>query len=185
MVACNTASAFALDTIEKEIDIPIIGVVKPGAKSAVESTKNKRIGIIGTEGTIKSELYTQYIHSIDPEITVVGKACPLFVPLVEEGMLHDSVTDEVASRYLESMKEENIDSLILGCTHYPLLRSTVGKIMGPEVNLVNPAYETAISLDANINNPNKEQAEEKFKEFANSIMPLHIEKINQINIEEY
>lgn len=105
VVACNTASAFALDTIEKEIDIPIIGVVKPGAKSAVESTKNKRIGIIGTEGTIKSELYTQYIHSIDPEITVVGKACPLFVPLVEEGMLHDSVTDEVASRYLESMKE--------------------------------------------------------------------------------
>ena len=199
VVACNTASAFALDTIEKEIDIPIIGVVKPGAKSAVESTKNKRIGIIGTEGTIKSELYTQYIHSIDPEITVVGKACPLFVPLVEEGMLHDSVTDEVASRYLESMKEENIDSLILGCTHYPLLRSTVGKIMGPEVNLVNPAYETAISLDGHLRQngiradkdakPEYEfyvsDAEEKFKEFANSIMPLHIEKINQINIEEY
>ena len=193
VVACNTASAFALDTIEKEIDIPIIGVVKPGAKSAVESTKNKRIGIIGTEGTIKSELYTQYIHSIDPEITVVGKACPLFVPLVEEGMLHDSVTDEVASRYLESMKEENIDSLILGCTHYPLLRSTVGKIMGPEVNLVNPAYETAISLDGLLRQngiradkdakPEYEfyvsDAEEKFKEFANSIMPLHIEKINQ------
>lgn len=199
VVACNTASAFALDTIEKEIDIPIIGVVKPGAKSAVESTKNKRIGIIGTEGTIKSELYTQYIRSIDPEITVVGKACPLFVPLVEEGMLHDSVTDEVASRYLESMKEENIDSLILGCTHYPLLRSTVGKIMGPEVNLVNPAYETAISLDGLLRQngiradkdakPEYEfyvsDAEEKFKEFANSIMPLHIEKINQINIEEY
>lgn len=199
VVACNTASAFALDTIEKEIDIPIIGVVKPGAKSAVESTKNKRIGIIGTEGTIKSELYTQYIYSIDPEITVVGKACPLFVPLVEEGMLHDSVTDEVASRYLESMKEENIDSLILGCTHYPLLRSTVGKIMGPEVNLVNPAYETAISLDGLLRQngiradkdakPEYEfyvsDAEEKFKEFANSIMPLHIEKINQINIEEY
>ena len=199
VVACNTASAFALDTIEKEIDIPIIGVVKPGAKSAVESTKNKRIGIIGTEGTIKSELYTQYIHIIDPEITVVGKACPLFVPLVEEGMLHDSVTDEVASRYLESMKEENIDSLILGCTHYPLLRSTVGKIMGPEVNLVNPAYETAISLDGLLRQngiradkdakPEYEfyvsDAEEKFKEFANSIMPLHIEKINQINIEEY
>lgn len=163
MVACNTASAFALDTIEKEIDIPIIGVVKPGAKSAVESTKNKRIGIIGTEGTIKSELYTQYIHSIDPEITVVGKACPLFVPLVEEGMLHDSVTDEVASRYLESMKEENIDSLILGCTHYPLLRSTVGKIMGPEVNLVNPAYETAISLDGLLRQRHKGRQRAKFR----------------------
>ena len=202
MVACNTASAFALDTIEKEIDIPIIGVVKPGAKSAVESTKNKRIGIIGTEGTIKSELYTQYIHSIDPEITVVGKACPLFVPLVEEGMLHDSVTDEVASRYLESMKEENIDSLILGCTHYPLLRSTVGKIMGPEVNLVNPAYETAIELKnvlereslANIcevDSPSSmyrfyvSDAADKFKAFANAILPFDITMTQQINIEQY
>ena len=161
VVACNTASAFALDTIEKEIDIPIIGVVKPGAKSAVESTKNKRIGIIGTEGTIKSELYTQYIHSIDPEITVVGKACPLFVPLVEEGMLHDSVTDEVASRYLESMKEENLDGLL----RQNGIRADKD---------AKPEYEFYVS-----------DAEEKFKEFANSIMPLHIEKINQINIEEY
>lgn len=130
VVACNTASAFALDTIEKELDIPAIGVVKPGAKSAVENTTNKRIGIIGTEGTINSELYTQYIHSIDPEVTVFGKACPLFVPLVEEGMLHDPVTDEIARRYLDEMKEKDIDSLILGCTHYPLLRSTIRKIMG-------------------------------------------------------
>ncbi len=84
VVACNTASAFALDAIESELDIPVIGVVKPGAKSAIENTKNKRIGIIGTEGTIKSELYTEYIHGKDPEITVIGKACPLFCPLVEE-----------------------------------------------------------------------------------------------------
>ncbi len=199
VVACNTASAFALDTIEKELDIPVIGVVKPGAKSAIENTKNKRIGIIGTEGTIKSELYAEYIHSIDPEISVIGKACPLFVPLVEEGMLHDSVTDEIASRYLAELKKKNIDSLILGCTHYPLLRSTVGKIMGPKVNLVNPAYETAISLDALLRQNGicaEEDAEpkyefyvsdaaDKFKEFANSIMPFHTDMINQINIEEY
>lgn len=146
VVACNTASAFALDTIEAELDIPVIGVVKPGAKSAIENTKNKRIGIIGTEGTIKSALYTEYIHGIDPEMTVIGKACPLFCPLVEEGMLHDSVTDEITRRYLDELKEQNIDSLILGCTHYPLLRSTIGKVMGERVNLVNPAYETAISL---------------------------------------
>ena len=82
VVACNTASAFALDTIEKELDIPVIGVVKPGAIAAIETTKNKRIGIIGTEGTIKSKLYTEYIRSIDPEIIVIGKACPLFCPLV-------------------------------------------------------------------------------------------------------
>ena len=87
VVACNTASAFALDIIEREMDIPMIGVLKPGAITAIHSTRNKRIGIIGTEGTIKSEMYTSYIQSIDPEIEVVGKACPLFVPLVEEGML--------------------------------------------------------------------------------------------------
>ena len=113
VVACNTASAFALDTIEKELDIPVIGVVKPGAMAAIETTKNKRIGIIGTEGTIKSKLYTEYIRSIDPEIIVIGKACPLFCPLVEEGMLHDEVTDEIARRYLDELKEQNIDSLIL------------------------------------------------------------------------
>lgn len=199
VVACNTASAFALDTIEKELDIPVIGVVKPGAKAAIESTKNKIIGIIGTEGTIKSELYTEYINGKDPNVTVVGKACPLFVPLVEEGMLHDTVTDEIASRYLSELKQQNIDSLILGCTHYPLLRSTVGKIMGPEVNLVNPAYETAVSLDTLLkkNNIKAEpdtkalyefyvsDAAVKFKEFANSIMPFHIDWIEQINIEEF
>lgn len=199
VVACNTASAFALDTIESELDIPVIGVVKPGAKSAIENTKNKRIGIIGTEGTIKSELYTEYIKGKDSEISVIGKACPLFVPLVEEGMLHDPVTDEIASRYLEELKNQDIDSLILGCTHYPLLRSTVGKIMGPDVNLVNPAYETAISLDALLKKngikadenvkPCYEffvsDAEDKFKAFANSIMPFYTDIINQINIEEY
>ncbi len=199
VVACNTASAFALDTIESENDIPMIGVVKPGAKAAVENTTNKRIGIIGTEGTIKSELYSEYIHSIEPDVTVFGKACPLFCPLVEEGMLHDPVTDEIASRYLGELKDKNIDSLILGCTHYPLLRSTVGKVMGPEVNLVNPAYETAISLNelliqngikADENAQAKYEfyvsdAEEKFKAFANSIMPFYTEQISQINIEEY
>lgn len=199
VVACNTASAFALDTIEKELDIPAIGVVKPGAKSAVENTTNKRIGIIGTEGTINSELYTQYIHSIDPEVTVFGKACPLFVPLVEEGMLHDPVTDEITRRYLDEMKEKDIDSLILGCTHYPLLRSTIRKIMGEGVNLVNPAYETAISLKKmlkengisaeNSAKPHYEfyvsDAAEKFRTFANSIMPFEIDETNRINIEEY
>lgn len=199
VVACNTASAYALDTIEQEIDIPIIGVVKPGAKSAVENTKNKRIGIIGTEGTIRSKLYTEYIRSIDPETIVIGKACPLFVPLVEEGMLHDEVTDEIARRYLDELKEQNIDSLILGCTHYPLLRSTIGKIMGAGVNLVNPAYETAISLGelltqnnirASINaNPTCEfyvsDAADKFENFADSIMPFDVDETNKINIEEY
>ena len=199
VVACNTASAFALDTIEKELDIPMIGVVKPGAKSAIDHTKNKRIGIIGTEGTIKSELYTEYIHGIDPEITVIGKACPLFCPLVEEGMLHDSVTYEITRRYLDELKEQNIDSLILGCTHYPLLRSTIRDVMGEGVNLVNPAYETAIGLGEMLKQngisadvgagPDYEfyvsDAADKFKSFANSIMPFEIDETNRINIEEF
>ena len=199
VVACNTASAFALDTVERELDIPIIGVVKPGAKVAARTTKNRRVGIIGTEGTIKSGLYTEIIQGIDKDITVYGKACPLFAPLVEEGMINDSVNDEIARRYLEEIKKENVDSLILGCTHYPLLRDTIGKIMGEKVNLVNPAYETAVSLGALMDelgiqaSPEHEavyefyvsDAAQKFKRFANSILPLDIEKIQQIDIEEY
>lgn len=202
VVACNTASAFALETIQKEIEIPIIGVVKPGAKVAAEKTKNNRIGVIGTEGTIRSQIYGEYIHKIKPDIFVLGKACPLFVPLVEDGMLHDSITDQVAERYLEGLKRENIDTLILGCTHYPLLRSTIGRLMGDSVTLVNPAYETAMSLKAllekkNLNTDLKKESEEemyqfyvsdmaeKFRYFANSILPFEIEKIEKIDIEEY
>lgn len=198
VIACNTASALALDTIEKELDIPVIGVVKPGVKAAIRSTRNKKIGIIGTEATIKSELYTKYIHGIDADIEVIGKACPLFCPLVEEGMLDDPVTDMMASRYLKDLQDEEIDSLILGCTHYPLLSDTVAKIMGDGVRLVNPAYETAVALsdmlkENNICAPDKKadyrfyvsDAEEKFKAFANSIMPVYTDLIEQINIEEY
>ena len=203
VVACNTASALALDEIKHEIDIPIIGVVKPGARTAVRSTHNKRIGVIATDATIKSELYTEYIHELDESITVVGQACPLFVPLVEEGMLHDEVTDEMAKRYLSGLKTENIDTLILGCTHYPLLRSTVGRIMGDKVTLINPAYETAMRLkelleDKNLNFEGKLDMDEnekyeffvsdaggKFRTFANSILPFDIDTITQVEIEEY
>ena len=125
VVACNTASAYALDSLEKEIDIPIIGVVKPGARVAAEVTRNGKIGVIGTEGTIGSQIYTDFIHNINPDAKVTGKACPLFVPLVEEGLLQDPVTDEIASRYLTELIDIGIDTLILGCTHYPLIRSTV------------------------------------------------------------
>lgn len=202
VVACNTASAFALDELEKEFDIPIIGVIKPGAKTAVENTKTKRIGVIGTEGTIRSAIYSEVIHEYDKEAIVLGKACPLFVSLVEEGWLHDTVTDEVANRYLSEFKDRDIDTLIMGCTHYPLLRSTIRKTMGEDVALINPAYETAISLGKLLKDkglaskedliPKKEMydfyvsdAPRKFVEFANSIMPIEIEKATQINIEEY
>ena len=100
VIACNTATACALETVEKDLDIPIIGVIHAGARAAVEATKNRKIGIIGTEATIRSGVYTELMKQMNPAIEVTGKPCPLFVPLVEEGLLHDSVTDEIASRYL-------------------------------------------------------------------------------------
>ena len=129
VIACNTASAYALEQIEKEIDIPIIGVVKPGAVTATKATRNGKIGVIATEGTINSQIYTQYIHDLKQDAKVLGKACPLFVPLVEEGLLEDPVTDEIAQRYLSVLIDSGIDTLILGCTHYHLIRSTVGRVM--------------------------------------------------------
>ena len=201
VVACNTASALALSTLEKEIDIPIIGVVKPGAKVAARTTVSKRVGVIATEATINSGLYTELIQKIDSEITVIGKPCPLFVPLVEEGWRKDPITEMVARRYLKELQTQNIDTLILGCTHYPLLRGLIGEIMGDHVQLVNPAYETSMALkqlltEENLLNQGSVEEEfpyryyvsdaaEKFKNFANSILPYDVERTKQINLEEY
>jgi len=202
VVACNTASAYALDEIEKELDIPIIGVVKPGAKVAAGATRNKKVGVIATAGTIQSRIYAEYIEGIDRDIRVIGKACPLFVPLVEEGLLEDPVTDEIATRYLNELKDLDIDTLILGCTHYPLIRSTLGRIMGENVTLVNPAYETAVELRSLLEregllNPSTNRlgtnqyqffvsdGAEKFKSFANSIIKYGILSAKVIHIEEY
>ena len=113
---------------------------------AAAETKNKRVGVIGTVGTVDSGIHASYLKKLDPEITVIGKACPLFVPLVEEGWLHDPVTAEVTARYLQEFKDKDVDTLILGCTHYPLIRSVIREFMGEEVRLVNPAYETAWSF---------------------------------------
>ena len=202
VIACNTASAYALEQIEKEIDIPIIGVVKPGAVTAARATRNGKIGVIATEGTINSQIYTQYIKELKENVEVLGKACPLFVPLVEEGLLEDPVTDEIAQRYLSVLIDSGIDTLILGCTHYPLIRSTVGRVMGEKVALVNPAYETAIELkrllEKNKILQDKKPAlgtnqyqffvsdgAEKFQHFANTIFKYGILAVKQINIEEY
>ena len=202
VVACNTASAVALEAVRDELDIPIIGVVRPGARVAVQATRNHKIGIIGTETTVRSEMYVNFIQQLDKEAQVIGKACPLFVPLVEEGWTNDPVTEEVARRYLADLQQSEIDTLILGCTHYPLLRHMVGEIMGDQVTLVNPAYETALELrslleregianDGNhtiFDNPYEffvSDAADKFKVFANSILPCDVTSIKQINIEEY
>ena len=202
VVACNTASAYALDTLEKDSDVPMIGVVKPGAKSAVQVTGNGRIGVIATEATINSQIYTEYIKELNSDVTIYGKACPLFVPLVEEGLLKDPVTDEIARRYLAELIDIDIDTLILGCTHYPLIRSTLGRIMGDRVTLVNPAYETALELKKmlealdllNDEPPGLGSGQyrfyvsdkaEKFVRFANSIIKYGILSAQAVNIEDY
>lgn len=201
VIACNTASALALDVVREEFDIPIIGVVEPGARAALEATKSKKIGVIGTEATIRSAMYEKIIKGFDDEATVVGKACPLFVPLVEEGFAKHKVTEEIIDYYLESFMDTDIDSLILGCTHYPLLRSRIKEYVGDQITLVNPAYETAMDLKQVLKECNMENTEmseehatysfyvsdaaDKFKQFANSILPYDIETTKQINIEEY
>ncbi len=198
VIACNTASAYALDAVAKEVDVPIIGVVRPGAYVAANTTINGKIGVLGTEGTINSGIYTQVLHEHNPEIDVVGKACPLFCPLVEEGLLEDPVTDEIASRYLKTVKDAGIDTLILGCTHYPLIRSTIRRLMGEGVNLVNPAYETAISLRSLLQEKGiyRDSGEpeyhfyvsdgaEKFSSFANSILPVELVETRLVPIENY
>lgn len=201
VIACNTASAFALDAVRNELDIPVLGVIEPGAVVAAQETKNKRVGVIGTIGTVGSGIHEDYLRKLDPEITVVGKACPLFVSLVEEGWLHDPVTFEVARRYLRELQEREIDTLILGCTHYPLIRSTIGEVMGEGVRLVNPAYETALELkrllmEKDLLSSGIEEEEfpyrfyvsdlaDKFKSFANSILPYDVEMTQKIDIEKY
>lgn len=202
VVACNTVSACALEELEKEVELPMIDVVKPGAHAAIEATGNKKVGVIATEATIGSGIYNRYIKENDNSVNVIGKACPLFVPLVEEGLWEDPVTDEIAGRYLSGLIDIGIDTLVLGCTHYPLIRSTVGRIMGDKVTLVNPAYETARELKELLHKEGLESekrpglgtelyrffvsdAADKFLRFANSIIPYGILSAKVINIEEY
>ncbi len=202
VVACNTASALALETLQPEMDIPVIGVVTPGALVAAKTTVNGKIGVIATESTIESRLYTRVIREHNPQAQVFGKACPLFCPLVEEGWLKDPVTVEVANRYLEPLLATGIDTLVMGCTHYPLLRGTLRQIMGEKVTLVNPAYETARELknlleENGIANdglrPGTEKmhqfyvsdAANKFRQFANTILPFGVDTTQLIHIEDY
>ena len=191
VIACNTASALALDAVKDEFDLPIIGVVIPGARAAVEAT----------EATVQSGMYTKVIQGMNPKIEVIEKACPLFVPLVEEGFKEHIVTREIIEYYLESMRNTDIDAMILGCTHYPLLRSKIREYMGDKIQIVNPAYETAMDLkrlleeEEMANDETTEHhseysfyvsdAAEKFRKFANTVMPFDVPTTNVVNIEEY
>ncbi|MBU1087026.1 MAG: glutamate racemase [Candidatus Omnitrophica bacterium] len=143
IVACNTASSVALAAIEKNFKVPIMGVIEPGVSEAARITKNKRIGIIGTKTTVKSSAYEQQLIKIDSKIKVFSIACPLFVPLVEEGWLKTKITQQIVADYLMPLKNKNIDTIILGCTHYPLLKSVIQEVLGRKVHLVDSARQVA------------------------------------------
>jgi glutamate racemase len=143
VVACNTASAVALPTLKRMFPIPVVGVIEPGARRAVELSRSGRIGVIGTAGTIRSSAYTRAIKRLDPTAEVLTKACPLFVPLAEEGWVDNQVARLTAQNYLKELKDAGVDTLVLGCTHYPLLKPLIAEVMGSGVMLVDSAAETA------------------------------------------
>jgi glutamate racemase len=197
VVACNTSSAWALKDLRKEFDIPILGVIEPGAYAAVEVSRNGKIGVIGTEGTIYSGAYPEAIHQLKPRARVLARACPLFVPLVEEGKLSGALTEAVAREYLKPLLKAGIDTLLLGCTHYPLLKKTLAKVSGKKVRIVDSAEETARSLHRNLalhgvpmnghggTHYYVSDLSRKFKEHAQRFLGSHIAKVKKIFIEKY
>jgi glutamate racemase len=184
----------ALPHLKQLTDIPIIGVINPGSEEAVRNTKNKRIGVIGTEGTIRSAAYTAAIKALCPDAEVFSQACPLFVPIVEEGWQNHDIAWQIANEYLLPMKEMDIDTLVLGCTHYPLLSDTITKVMGPSVRLVDSAQAIAEYLKSMI--PDEHDGikgkdtyyvsdnENKFTQIASQILQTPIHGLRRVRLFE-
>lgn len=197
IIACNTVSSNCYEDLQREfLDIPIIEVVNAGVNSAINSTKNLKIGIIGTEATIKSNQYAIKIKEKIENAQVFSKACPLFVPLAEEGWFENIVTLNTAKIYLQDFMANNIDTLVLGCTHYPLLKESIKKVLGNKINIVDPAFETALNMKKFLeqnNLQNKGDAQYKFfvsdsSEKFDFICSLLLNKkyfAKKINIEKY
>jgi glutamate racemase len=143
VIACNTSAALSLSILKRKLPIPVLGVIDPGAKEAVAHTRNKKVGIIGTKATIRSMAYERAIKRLDPEIHVISQSCPLFVPIVEEGLEHDDVARIMAERYLKGLSQSGIDVLVMGCTHYPVLEEVIRDVMGDGVAIVHTGRETA------------------------------------------
>ncbi len=198
VVACNTASALSLETLQNMLTIPVVGVIEPGARRAAAVTRSGRVGVIGTEATIKSSAYTRAIKRINPAIEVITRACPLFVPLAEEGWTGNEVARLTARSYLAGLKETGVDTLVLGCTHYPLLKEIIAECMGEGVTLVDSAEETArtvaeILLHQGLLRPAAEQGNHHyfvtdvpagFIRVGNRFLGGNLEDVHQIKLEE-
>jgi len=146
VVACNTASAIAVPKLQETLPVPVTGVILPGAQAAVAMTRNGHVGVIGTRGTIRSGAYERAIRALAPDVRVTSRACPMLVPAIEEGWLEDPITDGIIVRYLESFVQSGIDTLVLGCTHYPLVKPALARFLGPEIRLVDSAENCALAV---------------------------------------
>lgn len=196
VVACNTASSLSLDALRAEFAIPMVGVLAPGAKAAVEASRGGRIGVIGTSGTINSGAYTREIQGLNPGAVVISQACPLFVPLAEEGWTDDEIADAVAKRYLEPLREAGVDTLVLGCTHYPLLKDAIRRVMGESVALIDSAVETALEVERTLRKEGISSGgtgagirrfcvtdiPERFKVIGERFLGIGLDKVEQVDV---
>jgi len=202
--ACNTASSVALDDVKDDYEVEMIGVIEPGAQAAVERTTSGRIGIIGTDATIDSNAYARIIRALDPQVKVFSLACPLFVPLAEEGYIDKEATYLIARDYLQTMHDVKVDTLVLGCTHYPLLKHIIGDVMGDSVTLIDSGEETARVAYGRLTkrsllNPQMSQhpgpvgehkffvsdVPEKFSQLATRFLGEVIDRITRVDISGY
>ena len=154
VVACNTVSSLAIHYLQSHFSLPVIGVIQPGVDFAIKITKNKKIGILGTQGTIQSNAYGKALQSIIPDIKVISKACPLFVPLVEEGLVEGEIPLSIADFYLKEFQYSDVDTVILGCTHYPLIKKIISLVLGDRINLIDSGNAIAKAVTSELNNHN-------------------------------
>jgi len=198
VVACNTASSVALDVLKKSISVPIVGVIEPGVRAALEFTVRRRIGVIGTTATISTGKYPEILKQKAPDIFVESVACPLFVPLVEEGWVDSPVTEQIARIYLKPLIEKNIDTLILGCTHYPLIKKILQKVVDSDVQIIDTAIETAVDVEnilrenGLLNNGTRKPRHQfyvsdfpqKFEEIANRFIGQSLQNVKRVSLDD-
>ncbi|MUK86943.1 glutamate racemase [Ornithinibacillus sp. L9] len=200
VVACNTATAYTLKELQDHLSIPVVGVIQPGARAAIKNTKNNHVGIIGTEGTIRSNAYIEALQYIKSDLDINALACPLFVPMVEQGILSGLQAEEIVKESLQPLMryKDDMDSLILGCTHYPLIREVIQKVLGPQVTLISSSEETARETSAILEfhqllNTGNEQTNhqfyttgelEIFTEITKSIFNSSIDNLQAVTIEK-
>lgn len=198
IVACNTASSIAIPELKKHFNIPIIGMIEPGSKMALQKTKNKKIGVIGTRATTGNLAYSSEMKRIDNNANVIEKPCPLFVPLAEEGWTEHKATKEIAEEYLKELRDAGIDTLVLGCTHYPILTNVIKEVIGQNVSLIDSGVASAELIKEELQKLNLltdstetgwqefyvSDIQVKFKEVAELFLGRSLVKVNKIDLEE-